>query len=81
MSGRREPLWGAQGGDSLWGVGMAAIRYYHNPDSQARLQQHSPVKDFQDESRYTYLISGIGPPWVSESSDTLRNIGSLAIVF
>lgn len=81
MSDRREPLWVAQGGDSLWGVGMAAIRYYHNHDCQARLQQHSPAKDFYDQSRYTYLISGIGPPWTSESSDALRTIGGLAVVF
>ena len=81
MFGRREPLWVAQGGDSLWGVGMAAIRDYHNPDYQARLQEHSPAKDFYDQSRYTYLICGIGSPWTSEPSDALRTIESLAIVF
>ncbi|KAK9428563.1 membrane-associating domain-containing protein [Lipomyces doorenjongii] len=40
---------------------------------------HSPAKDFYDQSRYTYLIGGIGPPWTSEPSDALRTIGSLAI--
>lgn len=81
MSGRREWLWVGQGGGSLWGAGMAAIRDYHNSDYQARLQQHSPAKDFYNQSRYTYLISGIGLPWTSEPFDALRSIGSLAIVF
>jgi hypothetical protein len=35
VSGRK--LWVAQGGNSLWGVRMAAICDYHNPDYYARL--------------------------------------------
>lgn len=44
MSGRRAPLWVAQGSDSVWGVGMAAIRDYHNPHQQTRLQQLFPAQ-------------------------------------
>ena len=45
------------------------------------IRRQDQAMDFYDQSRYTYLISGIGPPWTSEPSDVLRTIGSLAIVF
>jgi predicted adenine nucleotide alpha hydrolase (AANH) superfamily ATPase len=66
MFGRKKLMWVAQGGDSLWGVRMAAIHDYYSHDCHARLQQLSQAKDFYDQTRCSCLIGATGSPWTKQ---------------
>ncbi|KAG5303412.1 MARVEL domain-containing protein [Histoplasma capsulatum G186AR] len=65
MFDRKILMWVAQGGDSLWGVRMAAIHDYCSPDCHIG-PKLSQAKDFDDQTQCSCLIGATGSLWTSE---------------